>query len=71
MNKDLYQSLRGFGFSNDSASMGLGERARLGRTATRPRGAIGKTGQRPLESSHVGRAPRDRALPPAHRFAEN
>jgi len=38
----LYQNLQDFGFSDDFDSMGLGERARLGRTATRLRGAIGK-----------------------------
>ena len=38
----LYQSLQGFGFSDDFTWKGPGERARLGRTATRPRGAIGK-----------------------------
>jgi len=53
--------------------MGPGERARLGRTATRPRGAIGKTGQRLLESFHVGRgahptAPEAGALPGTGRY---
>ena len=49
--------------------MGLGERARLGRTATRPRGAIGKTrpeGCSKFSKSGAGRTrrhPRAGALP--------
>ena len=73
--RHLIQSFQGFGFTNDFASMGLGERARLGCSATRPRGVIGKKcGRWPVKTLHVvrgahskapggARAPRDQTLP--------
>ena len=56
----LCQSLQGFEFSDDFASMGLKDRVRLGRTATRPR-PCGKNpagGRLKLSMSGAGRTRR-------------
>jgi len=69
-----YQSFQGFGFLDEFNSLGPGERARLGRTATRPRGAIGKIlprGSLTICMSGAGRTrrhPRAGALPGTGRY---